>query len=124
MSKRRLVTLTTVCLAIFLPIFGLFAYGWYSDYRESLNSFTLADVCKIKKGMNIDTAWKILGRPVEYHNYNFSNVYSAQYRNLNKNFFVEIIYTTEKGTITEVFWGQGRTKTLAGSGVCSNIGNQ
>ena len=120
MSKRQKITLIAICVAAFLPVFGLFAYGWYSDYRESLNSFTLADVCKVKKGMNINTAWAILGRPVEYHNYDFSNVYSSQYRNLNRNYFVEIYYTTGKGTVTEIFWGRGRTKTLAESGVCGN----
>ena len=124
MNKRLMIIAAVVCSTILLPIFGLFAYGWYSDYQESLNNFTLADVCKIKKGMNIEAAWEILDRPIEYHNYDFSNVYSAQYRNLNRNYFVEIIYTTEKGIITEIYWGQGRTKTLAESGACSNVGDQ
>jgi len=120
MNKYQTTTviITSAFFMVFLPIFGLYVYDWYNNYRESLNNFALTDVCKIEKGMDIDTAWNILGRPVEYHNYNFSNVYSAQYRNINKNYFLEIYYTTEKGTITEVFWGRGRTKTLAESGVC------
>jgi len=122
MSKRRIVTII-ICAAIFLPVFGLYAFDWYDSYRESFNNFTLADVCKIKKGMNIDTAEDILGHPVEYHTYNFSSVYSTQYRNLNKNYFVEIAYTQGKGTITEIYWGEARLKTLAESGVCANQNN-
>jgi len=122
MSKSQKITLVVVCVAVLLPILSLFAYGPYSDYRESLNSFTIADVCKVQKGMNIDTAWAILGRPIEYHNYNFSNAYSSQCRNLNKNYFVEIVYTADEGTVIDIFWGRGRTKTLVESGVCLNQG--
>jgi len=124
MSKSQKITLVVVCVGILVPILSLFAYGPYSDYRESLNSFTLADVCKVQKGMNIDTAWAILGHPIEYHNYNFSNAYSSQCRNLNKNHFIEIIYTADEGTVIDVFFfgGGGRTKTLVESGVCVNQG--
>ena len=123
-GKRRAVTATIMCAAALSPISGLYAYDWYNAYRESLNDFTLTEVCKIKKGINIDDAVSILGDPVEYHNYNFGNVYSVQYRNLSRNYFLEIYYTTGKGTVTEIFWGQGREKTLVESGACSNIGSQ
>ena len=119
MSKRRIVK-TIIWAVIISPIFWLYASDWYKNYQESQNNFAIADVCKIKEGMNIDVAEVILGHPVEYHTYNFSDVYSTQYRNLTKNYFVEILYTQGKGTITEIFWGKGRTKTLAESGVCTN----
>lgn len=119
MNKRRIVR-TIIWTVIILPIFYLYASDWYNNYQESQNDFTIADVCQIKKGMNIDTAEEILGHPVEYHTYNFSSVYSTSYRNTNKKYFLEITYTQGKGTITNIYWGRARITTLAESGVCIN----
>ncbi len=115
MSKKSKRILSVLGVSIALILVGGKLEGCW--YMESLNKFTLNDVCKIKKGMNIYAAWDILGRPSEYENYNFSNVMSAQYR--CKSLFIEIWYTPNAGTITEVFYGRGRGKTLAESGVCS-----
>ena len=118
MLKRLLKILLIVCVIFSLPIIAIATFVWYSDYREARNDFTIAQICSIKTGENIDDALKKLGDPVEYHTYNFSNVYSGQYRNVRRGYFVEISYTQDKGVIEEIFWGRGRTKTLAQSGVC------
>ncbi len=122
MFKRLLLVLTIVCGVCLSPILGLLAYDWYSNYQEARNDFTLAQACQLKAGQNIDEALKVLGNPTEYHTYNFSNVYSGQYRNLKRGYFVEIAYAQDEGTIDEIFWGQGRTKTLTQSGACPQSG--
>ena len=111
--------LVIACSVCWLPILGFLAFAWHGDVQESRNDFTLAQVCSIKAGQNIDDALQTLGNPVEYRTYNFSNVWSGQYRNLKRGYFVEIYYTPDKGIVDETFWGRGRTKTLVQSGVCS-----
>ena len=118
MSKRSIRILIIACSVCWLPIAGLLAFVWYGDYREARNNFTIAQVCSIKAGENIDDALKKLDNPAEYHTYDFSNVYSGQYRNVRRGYFVEIPYTQNKGIVEEIFWGRGRTQTLAQSGVC------
>ena len=68
--------------------------------------------------MDIEQAKTLLHRPYFYQNYNWSNAFSAQYRDLKRNYFIEIIYTTDNDKVVEVYWGRGRTQTLAQSGVC------
>ena len=119
MSKRSIRILIVACSVCWLPILGFLAFVWYGDVQESRNDFTLAQVCSMKAGQKIDDALQKLGNPVEYHTYNFSNVYSGQYRNPKRGYFVEIYYTTDKGIVEKIFWGRGRTQTLAQSGVCS-----
>ena len=118
MSKRSIWILVSACSVCWLPIAGLLAFVWYGGYQESRNDFTIAQLCSIKPGENIDDALKKLGNPVEYHTYNFSTVYSGQYRNARRGYFVEIVYTQDVGTVEEIFWGRGRTQTLAQSGAC------
>ena len=108
-----------VAIICCLPIVALTGYVWYGDYRESRNSFTIGDICKIKKGMDIETAENLLDNPVTYQNYNWSNVFSAQYRDLKRNYFLEIIYRADDDVIEEIYWTRGRTKTLTQSGVCT-----
>ncbi len=94
---------------------------WYENYRELRNDFAAQQVCQIEIGEKIDEACKRLGNPVEFPNYNFGNVCSAQYRNARRGYFVEIIYTQSDGAVIGVFWGRGRTQTLAHSGACANF---
>ena len=119
MKKRALKTLIMMCGLCLLPMLGIAAFVWYDDYQESRNDFTPDQVCQIKAGMDIDTALTILNNPREYHVYNFSNVYSAQYRNLSKGYFLEIVYSPDEASVIDIFWGQGRTKTVAQSGICA-----
>ena len=119
MKKILLRILFLACLLFVLPILSLVIFVCYGDYQESRNDFTVAQVCQLKSGMNIDDALDILGNPAEYHTYNFSNVYSGQYRNVSKGYFLEIAYTQGEGIMEGLSWGRGRTQTVEQSGICS-----